>query len=68
MISKKTANVDKNRCVSCGACYNTCPRKAISIVHGCFAEVDIEKCVGCGMCFNVCPAGCITIISKGDKI
>ena len=47
MLSKKVADIDKNRCVSCGACYNNCPRKAISIVHGCFAEVDFEKCVGC---------------------
>lgn len=37
MLLKRSANVDKNRCVSCSACYNNCPRKAISIVHGCFA-------------------------------
>lgn len=68
MLVKKKANVDKNRCVSCGTCYNNCKGKAISIVHGCFATVDLKKCVGCGICSKVCPAGCITIISKGDEI
>ena len=66
MLSKKIANIDKDICVSCGACYNNCPRKAISIVCGCFAEADSEKCVGCGICSKTCPAGCIEIIKRGE--
>lgn len=66
MLSKNVAYIDKNICVSCGTCYNTCPRKAISIVRGCFAKVNLEKCVGCGMCSNVCPAGCIKINQRGE--
>ena len=66
MLSKNVAHIDKNRCVSCGECYNNCPRGAISIVYGCFAEADFEKCVGCGLCSKICPAGCIKIGKRGE--
>lgn len=57
---RKAAN-DKTRCVACGVCALQCPREAISIYKGCYAEVDIIKCVGCGICEMSCPAGSITV-------
>ena len=59
--SKRYAKVDTDRCVACGACTNVCPRKAVTIFHGCFAQVDVEICVGCGQCERTCPAGSIVI-------
>ena len=57
---KKTAAVDKGRCVACGVCAKACPRNALTIYRGCYAQVDAQKCVGCGLCGKACPAGCIT--------
>lgn len=57
---KKLAVVDRTVCVACGACTKVCPRGAISVYRGCYAQVDESKCVGCGLCRRTCPAGCIS--------
>lgn len=64
MLSKRYAQVDKSRCVACGACTKLCPRTAIGVYRGCFAKVDAQLCVGCGRCAGVCPAGCISIVER----
>ena len=65
---KKIAVVDRKVCVACGVCLNTCPKGAISIYRGCFAQVEGAKCVGCGLCAKACPAGCITVKERsGEK-
>lgn len=58
---KRIAIVDKDCCVACGVCAKTCPRAAVAIYRGCFAQVEQEKCVGCGLCAKACPAGCIAV-------
>lgn len=60
-LSKKFADVNKNRCAACGTCTKVCPKGIISVFHGCYAVVDTDACVGCGKCSNICPAGCITV-------
>ena len=55
------AFIDKKNCAACGACINECPKKAIKIHKGLFAEVDIQNCVGCGKCEKICPASIITM-------
>lgn len=64
MLSKRFAQADRTRCVSCGACMNECPRDAIRIHHGCYAVMDALLCVGCGKCTKVCPADCITLSER----
>ena len=61
---KKTANVDRKVCAACGACMKACPKGAISIWRGCYAQVETEKCVGCGLCARTCPAACIALVEK----
>lgn len=61
MKSKRYAQVNKDRCVSCGACTKECPREAVTVWKGCYALVDQERCIGCGRCEKVCPAGCIVM-------
>ena len=62
---KKIAVVDQSVCVACGVCVKTCPKEAISIWKGCYAEVNEEKCVGCGLCGKACPAGCVSTKERG---
>ena len=63
---KKLAVVDKSVCVACGACMKACPKGALSIWKGCYAQADETKCVGCGLCAKTCPADCITIKQRGE--
>lgn len=46
-------------CTGCGACYNICPKKAISMPlnHEGFYEpiIDEALCTNCGACGGVCP-------------
>ncbi|RGY96751.1 4Fe-4S binding protein [Clostridium sp. AM58-1XD] len=58
---KSRASVDKTGCVACGCCVKYCPREAIRVVSGIYAEVDTDRCVGCGLCARACPASTISI-------
>ena len=63
---KRKAVPDQKICVACGVCLKVCPKWALSIYRGCFAQVDEEKCVGCGLCAKACPAGCIAITERSQ--
>ena len=63
---KKLAVFDRQGCVACGVCMNSCPKGAISIYRGCYAVADAAKCVGCGLCAKACPAGCITVKERSE--
>ena len=63
---KKNAVIDRKVCVACGSCVKVCPRGAISVYRGCYADVDLEKCVGCGLCARSCPAGCIEVQERSE--
>jgi NAD-dependent dihydropyrimidine dehydrogenase PreA subunit len=54
MEIKKTAYIDKEKCVGCGACILQCPQGAISLQPGWFSKVDESKCGGCGNCISIC--------------
>lgn len=51
--------MSKNNCTGCGACYNICPKNAITIKSdewGFYKPIiDKEKCVNCGLCEKICP-------------
>ena len=47
-----------SKCSNCGACYNACPKNAISVKEDgmfYFLEIDSDKCTNCGVCKAVCP-------------
>ena len=58
---KRKAVPDQKTCVACGVCLKACPKGAVSIYKGCYAQVDDARCVGCGLCARACPAGCISL-------
>ena len=58
---RKKAAVDRGACVACGCCVKVCPRNAIQVVGGLWAQVDRGSCVGCGRCAKECPASVIVM-------
>jgi len=52
-------DIDKDKCVGCGACIDTCPFGALSLVDG-MVEVN-EKCTGCGACLLACPTHALNL-------
>lgn len=63
---KKSAVIDKSICVACGVCTKACPKEAISIYRGCYAQVEETKCIGCGLCARNCPASCISVKERSE--
>lgn len=49
---------DKKECCGCGACFNACPKKAISMCEDEYGfkypKINEELCVECGLCKKVC--------------
>ena len=60
-MPKRKAIVNICECVACGCCVKVCPKNAIAIPKGVFAEINSEVCVGCGKCAKECPASVITL-------
>ena len=52
--------VDKNTCVGCGACVDSCPVNALSM-EGDKVKVDNETCVNCGACIGNCPVEALSL-------
>ncbi len=58
-MAKRKAVVNIKECVACGCCMKVCPRNAIDIPKGIYAQINRELCVGCGKCVKECPASVI---------
>ena len=70
------AEVDKEKCISCGVCVSNCPKQIIGFIpkaakvyiacsnHGKGKDVmELCKhgCIGCGICAKNCPQGAIAM-------
>lgn len=60
-MAKRKAIVNIRECVACGCCIKVCPRGAISVPKGIYAEIDKSLCIGCGKCMKECLASIITM-------
>ncbi len=56
------ANIDSEKCITCGACKSICPHDAIVFNNG--FEIIKERCLGCTQCSNICPQKAISMESK----
>ena len=65
-MAKRKAVVSTKECVACGCCMKVCPRSAITVPKGVFAEINRDLCVGCGLCARECPASVITLEVAGQ--
>ena len=52
------------KCISCGACFDTCPEGALSADGTGKAVVDRERCTGCGACAPVCDPKALEIVGR----
>jgi len=66
-ISKKAvaksnyiAVVDKDLCISCGACVDRCQADAIEMKE----HAEIKDCIGCGLCVSACPVEAIKLVRR----
>ena len=58
-------NIDKETCIGCGVCEDTCTFGAIEVVDG-IAVVN-DKCTLCGNCVDVCEVEALSI-DKVEKV
>lgn len=60
-LDRKKINLieEKAKCCGCGACYNICPKSAISMQEDeegfLYPVIDGTKCIKCNLCVKVCP-------------
>lgn len=52
-------NLIEEKCCGCGACYNICPKNAITMKENNegfqYPFIDKSKCINCGICEKTCP-------------
>lgn len=51
--------INENNCCGCGACYNVCPKDAITMKPDtkgfAYPDINDDLCINCGLCNKVCP-------------
>ena len=50
-------NIDKNKCINCGACSKVCPTDATKDIIS--NKIFSADCFSCGRCLNICPVDAI---------
>lgn len=58
------AQIDYEKCKSCGKCEEICPQKAIK---NCKIKYKY-RCIGCGKCFSVCKNGAISFVEENADL
>ena len=59
-IGSDKAYINKEDCIGCNACLNSCRFNAI-IPHDGYCEVNALTCEGCGVCQAICPAEAVSM-------
>jgi len=63
-----TIEINYEKCITCGACIETCAYGALEMVDGTTRWAHPDSCESCGVCSMVCPEEAITMTeSKGAK-
>jgi uncharacterized protein (DUF362 family)/Pyruvate/2-oxoacid:ferredoxin oxidoreductase delta subunit len=52
-LARPQIRVNKQKCVACGACAESCPVNAIDVVD--YPSFDYNQCISCYCCYEVCP-------------
>lgn len=54
--------IDKETCIGCGICVDSCPQEVLEVVDGTSTVTNEDACIACGDCLEECPMGAITEI------
>jgi len=57
-----TIRIDREKCISCGACISPCPVQAIFQDSNWEIKFEEEKCIRCLICVNACPTKAIEVL------
>lgn len=61
-IDHKFPEVDKEKCIGCGACVSVCPRDVFEMNDGKARIAKPEECIECSACISSCPVEAIKLI------
>ena len=53
-------SINKDLCIGCGVCEETCPLGAITADADGKREINADVCVDCGSCAGACPVEAIS--------
>ncbi len=59
----RTPRIQREKCIACGICRDSCPMKVITIAGGKrnYATIDSKKCIRCYCCHELCPQGAVDL-------
>ncbi|WDV44722.1 4Fe-4S binding protein [Clostridiaceae bacterium M8S5] len=60
--SNISININRNKCVNCGACTAVCEASALNMDANWHIQVDSKKCLTCKSCKRACPTRAISYI------
>lgn len=63
-MKKIVISIDRDKCIGCGSCADTCHQGAIAMFDGKAMLVGENHCDGLGRCLPHCPADAIQLIEK----
>ena len=58
-----TLALDRETCIGCGRCFETCPHQVFVLDGKKAAMIDRDACMECGACALNCPVKAITVES-----
>ena len=68
-MSKKTIQIDQEKCTGCGLCTSACHEGAIGLVDGKAKLIHADYCDGLGNCLPGCPTRAIYFVDElGNKV
>jgi NAD-dependent dihydropyrimidine dehydrogenase PreA subunit len=54
-------SIDKDSCIGCAACIDSCPLELISLEDDVAVITDEDSCIECGACVDSCAVGAISL-------
>lgn len=65
--SRFRASVDKERCIGCRQCLETCPFDALGSDEDGAIKVTEDQCYGCGLCASACPVDALSMTVRDES-